>query len=602
MELNYNFNATVTTTQNPKQVFAIIDDYSIQPISPQEIYLINPSAQKTLILKDYMGFVVQFLETFRSEEEHLNVICAQMGLGSEAKQDILTFFRQLREADFLVSPSAKLANLSGAQNNLLEEPPLVLVRTAGRVAMLKRFLESAAKNEAKFYADYHYLIIDDSSPEQVEANAVNIADSGLAVTHFDKSKQQAYLADLKQQFTEQSEVLDYLLGEHPTHSLGTPYGRTWNWGLLLSAGRGVVFLDDDCLLNAYAAPLPGNNSVKLGSSNKDIVFLTKKLPIAQQLQLANIDPIASLASHLGVSLAELKLTDNSFIDALVKQTNRLQARSKIVLTTQGVAGEPGSSSPIWLYNLSADSEARFLGNNEAEYNSNKTERFAWTGHSSPKISYADSHSLVARAMDNCQLLPATLPIMRNEDAVFTHLINYLYPFDVSYENTWAIEHLPEIERKWDDNDFDKPIAFNHAAALSVLLKEIVNDNLAAEPNQRLQAFVNKLKGITNVSEAEFTAWLYAEQQAYRAMRIHLLQDQLASHPNAPAYWQKDVQRQIESSVGNNELYLPDDLSAAQIQQVFKLFVDGLAIWPSLWQFGKDHPLAPAQPAQPTVGN
>lgn len=587
MELNYNLNATVTTSQNPKQVFAIIEDYSIQPISPQEIYLINPRAQKTLILKDYMGFVVQFLETFRSEEAHLNVICTEMGLGSEAKQDILAFFRQLREADFFITPKDKLATLSGAANKLLEEPPLVVVRTAGRVAMLKRFLESAAKNEAQFYADYHYLIIDDSSPELAEANAIHIAESGLAVTHFDRSKQQAYLATLKQQFPQQSETLDYLLGEHPTHTLGIPYGRSWNWGILLSAGKGVVFLDDDCLLNAYAPPMTGSATAKLGSSNKDIVFLTKKLPIAQQLQAINLDPIASLASHLGIAVGQLKLEDSSFINALVKQTDRLQAQSKIVLTTQGVAGEPGSSSPTWLYNLGATSEARFIGNNEAEYQSNKTERFAWTGHSSPKLSYADSHSMVARAMDNRQLLPATLPIMRNEDAVFTHLINYLYPFDVSYENAWAIEHLPEIERKWDDSDLDKPIAFNHAGAIGVILKEMVNDNLSATPTERLAVFVNKLKSVTNVSEAEFKSWLYNEQQSYRAMKIHLLQAQLNSHPNVPDYWKKDIQRQINSSVTDSQLYLPDDLSVAELQQVFKLFIDGLALWPSLWDFAKN---------------
>lgn len=588
MELNYSFDATVLNSKNPKQVFAIIDNYSIQPISREEIYLINPNTQQTLILKDYMGFVVQQLEIYRSEEAHLNVICREMGLGNEAKADILNFFKQLENAGFLRTPADKLASLSKTDNQLLQSPPIVVVRTCGRVSMLKRFLESAAKNEAQFYADYQYIIIDDSSAEQVAANAVNIKASGLAITHFDKIAQTAYLDKLKSQFPAHIETLDYLLGEHPTHALATPYGRSWNWGILLSAGSGVVFLDDDCLLNAYASPIAGSSSAKLQSSNKDVVFLSKQHSIEQQLQRTNIDPIANLASLLGVNVSELKLTETSFVEAESKQLKRLQNQSKVILTTQGVAGEPGTASSTWLYNLNADSEARFIGENPTQYQQNKTSRFAWVGYPEPRISFSDSHSMVARAMDNRQLMPATLPVMRNEDAIFTHLVNYLYPNDVAYENAWAIEHLPEIERNWDDSDLDKPIGFNHAGAIGVILKELLAVSANTDLSTRLQLASKALATISQQTEADFKAWLYGEQQAFRAMKIHLLQSLLQTHGNAPDYWKTDLQRQIEPSIHDNKLHLPDDLSVADLQTLFKLYADGLALWPTLWDYSQNN--------------
>ncbi len=277
----------------------MIANYSIQPISPEDIYLINPNNEQTLILKGYMGFVVDQLQTFRSEGEHLQAVCAAMDLGPEAHADILGFFSQLRQAGFFVTAGQKLKAISNGQSDLLEKPPVVIVRTCGRVTMLKRFLESAAKNEAKHFSEYHYFIIDDSPKDQAEANAVNIAESGLQITHFDKAKQQDYINHLKSQFPEQAEAIDYLLGEHQTHQLATAYGRPWNWGMLLSAGRAAVFLDDDCLVQAYESPIASDNSVRFKFSNKDVVFLSKKHSMAEQLKPLSLDPIAGLASQLG---------------------------------------------------------------------------------------------------------------------------------------------------------------------------------------------------------------------------------------------------------------------------------------------------------------
>ncbi len=248
--------------QTDTTLYAITPNYSMDVINRQHLFLNHTRQQKTLILEQYLSTVIEILQTFRTFTAHIAEIKRFMQLDKHADDDIRQVLNHLKSQGFLISADEVLA---AAQANTavkpLQEPPLVVVRTAGRVSLFKRFLQSAVDNEFYFNARYHYLIIDDSTAEQAEANAVNIAASQLNITHIDKSKQHTILQTLIKQFPDDEQQIEFLLGEHTLHSLSPTYGRTWNWGVLLSAGKPVVFLDDDCLLHAYQAPIATKDTV-----------------------------------------------------------------------------------------------------------------------------------------------------------------------------------------------------------------------------------------------------------------------------------------------------------------------------------------------------
>ncbi len=423
--VNYQFNTQLSDASAPEALIAITPHHHLEVLSQQHLLLSHTQNQQSMVLAGYLSTVIDILKTFRTLTAHVKEIKTFMGLDQSATADIKAVITQLQQQGFIVSAESAQQQLSGAGHNPIQHPPVVVVRTANRVSMLKRFLQSAVDNEQRYNARYRYLIIDDSKAELAEANAINIANSGLNVEHFDHSKQQAAIEQMTQDNPDDAQAIQFLLGRHPLHEDHTPYGRSWNWGVLLTVGKPVVFLDDDCVLAAFAPPIEAKETVTFGHSGQDVVFLEKEKPLAQQLSSLALDPIAKLAEQIGLSPLQYAIDGCSFFNADYLAPERLD-KATVKIVSPAVAGDPGSSNPSWLYHLRGASARRLWGNSEAEFRKHRSDRFAWVGEGTQHMSLGNRYSVVARAFDNRELLPATLPILRNEDALFTNLLHYLY--------------------------------------------------------------------------------------------------------------------------------------------------------------------------------
>lgn len=586
MNINYQFNTTLL--QADKSLYAITAEHCVEIINRQHLLLSHTQQQTAVVLEQYLGSVLEILQSFRTLSGHADEIKSFMQLDNSADNDIRQVLNHLKDNGFLVSAQEALQLArTNTSAKPLQRPPVVVVRTAGRVSMFKRFLQSAAENEYRFNARYDYLVIDDSTTEQAEANAVNIADSGLQITHVDKTKQQEILQTLLEKFPEHRQSIDFLLGEHSLHQLSPTYGRTWNWGVLLSAGQATVFLDDDCLLHAYQSPLPVKNTLAFAKANQSVQFLSKEKTLDEQLQRLNLDPIAQLASVLGLTPAQLACDENSFADADYRVTKKLPT-ARVMMSSQAIAGDPGSANPIWLYYLQGENIKRFYGDDEDTYNRHKSERFLWVGDTSPTFAFGGVYSVVARGFDNRELLPPTLPIFRNEDALFTDLMHYLHPDAATTHLPWTLAHLPESERRWQDSDSKNPKGFDVVMAIDSITEETTTAPLTAAA--RLQHLGRQLQAVFSQDDSGVQRWMYVQQQRARASQLRLLQNAIDNNPDAPDYWQADVSDMIVNNTQAQQPLICGEQSPEDLVAAMQLFATALPAWADLWQHAQENSL------------
>lgn len=586
MPVNYQFNTQLNVAKAKPTLVAITPHHSVEVISKQHVLLSHTDNQHSLVLANYLVNVIDVLKTYRTVAAHVAEVKAFMQLDHSATQDIQNVIKQLQQNGFIVTADEALAQAQRGDNyQPLQTPPVVVVRTAGRVSMLKRFLQSAADNEYRYNARYEYLVVDDSTAEQAEANALNIAASGLNCRHVDKTQQHALLTEFYAQFPAEKAHIDFLLGEHPLHALSPTYGRTWNWGILLAAGKPTVFLDDDCILETFAPPITAEETLSVGSQGQEAVFLNKDKPLNEQLQTIDLDPIAQLAQVLGTTLKQLPCDASSFDSADYTLGEKL-GKSHVMISSPAVAGDPGSASSMWLYFTRGETAKRFWGNSEADYQHHKTQRYLWVGNKRPQLALSGHYSVVARAFDNRQLLPPTLPIFRNEDALFTNLVQYVYPFAAALNMTWALAHQPEIERKWQDSDNQHGKDFDITMAMDDFIdtEMPVPQGQPNTPQVQLTALAASLQQAFSADTNALTRWQYRHQQAARAAQTCALHNALeAAGEQAPEYWQKDIETMINDNIQGEQALRFADIDPETVSEAMQAFANALPTWIKLWQ-------------------
>ncbi len=57
-------------------------------------------------------------------------------------------------------------------------------------------------------------------------------------------------------------------------------------------------------------------------------------------------------------------------------------------------------------------------------------------------------------VDNRQMLPPYLPIMRGQDRLFGYMLDFIFPTSVTLDYPWAVPHLPLPDRRWRDRDLN----------------------------------------------------------------------------------------------------------------------------------------------------
>src|SRR5438067_4222507 len=223
----------------------------------------------------------------RAPEEHIPAI--RELLGRCARQGLFVSLPAL-VARFALTPATPLPPFAG-----------IVVRTADRSQQLRRLLASGAALQSKTEVAYSWHVVDDSRHEaNRRTNRQAMAEHrALEATHHDLSAR-SLEAELCAAFPDVAEEVRWLLG--PANGDEVTYGRPQNYFLLRFAGRRLLVIDDDVVLDPRRPPL-AQAGVEL-TVQPEAGFWYESLAAAEETcPPLDLDPFAAHLTWLGLQLS-----------------------------------------------------------------------------------------------------------------------------------------------------------------------------------------------------------------------------------------------------------------------------------------------------------
>src|SRR5438552_8693167 len=178
-------------------------------------------------------------------------------------------------------------------------PPFagIVIRTCDRPTLRTRVLASATTLETRVQRRYRYHILDDSrDPANRAINARIVADSALDTHYRDLASNYVLVDELTRAFPTPTDTIGWLLG--PPMEGETTYGRPVNLALLLTAGRRVLMLDDDALLEPRCPPA-GDSGFGVSSAPDELFCFADQAETDHACPPTDVDPFVSHLEWLG---------------------------------------------------------------------------------------------------------------------------------------------------------------------------------------------------------------------------------------------------------------------------------------------------------------
>ncbi len=466
----------------------------------------------------------------------------------------------------------------------------VVIRTSDRPELLARVLKSAAVLEQRNKSRYRFQVLDDSRNDaNIAANRKTVVECGLDCIHHDLSKEHAIAAALRMQFPAATGDITWLMGK-PTSGEAT-YGRPVNLALLLTAGRRVLMLDDDAVLDPRLPPARATG-LEVSSRSDELFCYGTQAELEDACPAVAIDPIAAHLEVIGAPVGSLwrKYTGDAHVLALTELTgedaSRFAPDARVLVTQNHAVGDPGSSMyPYHLLTLPVASREQLLSVPD-RLSIAFRERHHWRGHARARLTPNRPLTFTTLAgLDNSALLPPTIPSNRNEDLLLGDIIRYLHTGAWSFDLPWGLPHRRLPAKQW----LDSSTAFPQEPVHFVMdyLEQRAASIVSEAPADRMRALAATLLDLSESTNLHVAA-LLEQQAADTASRVrYAIQAQL-DDPSIPALWKQVLPPWLSSPTLSMS---PDMLrrrlaSPELVRGMAEHYGRALAIWPDIWEWAR----------------
>jgi hypothetical protein len=253
--------------------------------------------------------------------------------------------------------------------------------------------------------------------------------------------------------------------------------------------------------------------------------------LLQSTSAGDFNPLSRHADVVGQPLADVlaalgggSLAADSLAHCHGTMLSVLDGSSPVLMTQCGSAGDPGTVGSKWVTRLGEESVRRLLARSEDNQSLPQC-RPCWMGYTRPTVALRGDMSQLT-GLDNSQLLPPYVPVLRGEDALFASMSTYLHPRSAVLNFDWAVLHLPLEDRS--AMDYDAP--FTNRAHLGILANYLlskVDPRGCGTAESRLSALAAEIRGLAEWPQDALLAQVGLELAKGCATSITLLDKLLA---------------------------------------------------------------------------
>ncbi|BAO43436.1 hypothetical protein [Thiolapillus brandeum] len=551
---SYNLNAQ-PDTKPPTEDLIAFDFCHEYPLTGEQTMLRgNTSGRQTIVTNDVLYSLHQCYQFKTLKEHNLHLQKAIPDLAGQT-EDINHVLNSISRTGLMLSAIRKAEELAPEPTEREEESGLCYcILTCDRPEAVSRLLQSMAKNH-RFLPGNRYFLIDDSRQTGHQQQNRALCESfsrehTVNLQYFGAREQGHFQERLEQALPEHKDGIAFLLGSHTPDK--ATYGRSRNWALLLGAGSKLVLIDDDVLFQRVN-PREQSSQAVLTSSTRDADFFSSGDTWETLSDENRPDPTThAFSGAMGKSLPQAlalatgeKLPPEAFRQLNPHDFSRFQRHSRVLITSCGSMGDPGTSSNIWLYLLDRNSRRNFYANEE-QYRRHLFDRNLWFGRKD--YAFLNTFVLISQitGVDARESLPPYFPLQRNEDLLFGEMVRYLHPYALQLDLPWAAPHLPLEKRRWKEGLAKQPPRHGLLSFSAEMLGRQREHNPATTPGRRLQSLADHYYCLAEISDQELLNRLAQTTLQHTTSHIRQMSDILAESPEAPGYWREDLQAIIQS--------------------------------------------------------
>lgn len=345
------------------------------------------------------------------------------------------------------------------------------------------------------------------------------------------------------------------------------FGANLNALMLLTAGEGILKLDDDVILRTTT--LPQSTDGYLLSSRyvpEQFVFFRDMEELESELPPCPGDLIGAVEKVLGRSISECAANPSAFplqeplTDQLVRAV--LERTGFVRVAVGGVAGDLGFRSKAQLLFAWPSIMAR-RACDENQYRLACTTDVAV--RAAPAFLITDSPWCMAGVvgLDNRTGLPPFYPSGHNEDGLFGLVLRAVHPDSLIAHLPLALLHVPPTSSPVLDHPIWKGVArFEFHTLLWLLVRKLAS--MCAGSN-RCELLGQALVEIGQLPTHEFWSVIAELRLELLATQIRLLHQFLQSRSGPPT-WRDNVTRALrvlEGAALSQQVPTPEDLSGLQ---------------------------------------
>jgi len=539
----------------------------------QELLHCDLTGATSLVPKNEVR-ILQACQQFATLDEHAGRVCSELGLGVLHVAAVRQQLSKFADAGLVVPYSSMLARCkNGTTFDTASRISYFGVLTRNRPQYLHQCLESYAQGASQTERKIVFVVADQSDREYSAANAEAMdavtSKFGVEVWHIDSERADKTACQL----SELSGVPFSLVKFALLKDEGVPFSGGANRNLLLLSSVGELMLqsDDDSVCRVMPAPdmRPG---LVLSSAidPAEFWFPTEGEMSAMEERFVSEDVFAFHERLLGKTVQQCVLESDGAVDidsAAASFYRRLDSKqAKILATNSGLVGESGRGEAQPIIVLDGDKRTRLTVSEQHYRYVQKTQRLL-RGVTRPTITEGAVCFGFNLGLDNREIVPPFMPILRGEDSMFTPIFRAATTNGFFAILPWLVYHAGAGAKKRPDRLDAKKIArLVFADLINLILQSYQARTFETETGHRLLAISSLLVEIGSLPAAEFERVMRTLWWQTASRQIFKLEAALKLHSNKPEFWSKDIIDYIEQY--RSTFVDPRSIVAADIVTVF----------------------------------
>lgn len=503
--------------------------------------------------------VADFLTSCRSSlapmEEHLaRWSRGDAEAGDGAVRAVAELAPWLLREGFLVSPDTlfQVARGSAPPRDRASITTLGLV-TCDRMESLAEAVATHLDTARRWGRSVDLVVVDDTSSPVARGEtrarlATFPAPGGASLWYAGREEKERFAAALARDTGVEADLVAFALFD--PDACGRSVGANRNALLLHTVGELVFSADDD--VRSRVAEVPGTSGglalVSMGDPTEFRFFADRRAALAAA-PFVDADPLAAHERLLGATLAACLAAEPGPGSLDLREagpgllTTVLRGRGRVRVTLSGLVGDSGIGSADALLSLVGPSRERLLAS-EATYRAASIGREVFRAVPRPTVGEVTLCMAPAIGLDNRDLLPPFFPVRRNQDGLFGLTARLASDDMLTGLLPHALLHAPPEPRRFPPDEI-------WAGAAAFHIADVVMDALVsllpvhAPPDQeRLSAMGRRLREIASLPAGDFREHVEAGRCYRLGRRAAALEQLLHEHDDRPAYWARDVHRQL----------------------------------------------------------